>query len=163
MTAADQGYHLAQINIARARFDLDAPQMSEFEAALEASDGFVWRLKDDSGNAYSIRAFPDPRIVVNLTVWQSMEALQHFVYRSAHVDFLYRRSEWFERAPGAHLALWWVPAGVKPSASDGRFRLEWLTRHGPTERAFSFETRFAPSAAAQNVGDKHEAGAPAHE
>ena len=47
-------------------------------ALAERSEGFVWRLKDDSGNATNFRPFPDPQMAVNLSVWESVEALERY-------------------------------------------------------------------------------------
>ena len=53
--------HLAQMNIARMLYPLDDPKMEGFTSQLETinalaerSPGFVWRLKDDDGDATSI-------------------------------------------------------------------------------------------------------------
>src|SRR5437870_2582178 len=130
--------------------------MAAFVAALEpinaladASPGFVWRLQDDGGNATSFRGFDDDRILLNMSVWRSLPALQAFVYRSAHVDVMRRRREWFESFGRPFVALWWVPAGHRPSVAEARERLETLERLGPTPDAFTFKEAFeAPPGAA---------------
>jgi hypothetical protein len=144
-------YHLAQINVARARAPLDHPSMAEFVANLdrinalaEASPGFVWRLQTEAGHATDIRAYSDPRMIVNMSVWETPAALAEFTYRSGHKGFFARRDEWFERLEGPHLALWWVPAGMTPSVEEGVERLDHLAGHGPTPRAFTFARRFPP-------------------
>lgn len=139
--------HLAQLNVAVPRFPLDHPEMAGFmealdavNAAADASAGFVWRLVGEgSNNATDLRAPVDgvPQMI-NLSVWEDREALWGYVYRSAHLDFLRRRGEWFERPPGAHLVLWWVPAGTIPAVDDGLVRLERLRREGPSADAFTF-------------------------
>ena len=148
--------HLAQVNVGRLRAPVDAPEVHEFVANLdrvnalaEASPGFVWRLKDDSGNATSIPFDPDPLVIVNLTVWASIEALEDFVLRTAHVEFLRRRREWFDRMEDAYLALWWVVPGTEPTLDDARARLDHLRRLGPTPTAFTFRRRFEPEALAR--------------
>ncbi|MBI2719110.1 MAG: DUF3291 domain-containing protein [Rhizobiales bacterium] len=140
---------LAQINVGRLRYDLDDPRLAGFignldriNALAEASEGFLWRLKDSSGNATAIRAYDDPRIAVNMSAWASLEALQRFAYRSEHLNFFRRRSEWFEAFAAPFLALWWIEAGRWPSAAEGRARLEHLATHGPTPHAFTFRDRF---------------------
>jgi hypothetical protein len=142
-------FHVAQINIAQAHAPLDSPQLTEFIAALEpvnaladASPGFVWRLQDDSGDAVSIRVFDDDQIIINMSVWQSIEALFEFAYRSYHVEYFRRRREWFERFPTSHLALWWVPVGHEPTVDEAKDRLEHLDANGPTPHAFTFKRRF---------------------
>jgi hypothetical protein len=79
-----------------------------------------------------------------MSVWESIEALADYVYRSEHVTFMLRRREWFERFSGSYLALWWVPAGTMPTVDDAMSRLAHLDRHGPTPTAFTFKHRFGP-------------------
>ncbi len=144
------GYHLAQLNVGKLVAPLDDPRVAAFAGALEtinglgeASPGFVWRLQDDAGNATSIRAFPDPEVIVNLTVWTSVDALKAFAYRSAHVEFLRRRAEWF--VPGASaVALWWEREGDIPTVAAARARLEFLRAHGPSPYAFGFASVPSP-------------------
>lgn len=148
------GYHLAQINIGRLIAPLDSPIVADFvnnldaiNAVAEASPGFVWRLKGEGNNATDILAFDDPSIQINMSVWESPEALAAFVYRSGHVTFMRRRREWFEPME-TFMALWWVPAGHTPTAAEGRARLETLARLGPTAQAFTFKDLFpAPDVA----------------
>jgi hypothetical protein len=143
-------WHLAQVNIGRIRAPMNDPIMAEFAQALdeinalaEASPGFIWRLKDDSGNATAIVAFPDPRQLVNLSVWSDLASLQAYVYRSVHGRFFARREAWFEKLAGAHLALWWIPAGYIPTVNEAKERLAVLDRLGPTAEAFTFRQAFA--------------------
>jgi heme-degrading monooxygenase HmoA len=110
-------FHIAQVNLALPREPLDSELLREFVEALEpvnaladASPGFVWRLQTEDGDATAIRAFDDDRLIVNMSVWDSIEALRAFVYSGAHVAVMRRRREWFERIE-SHLALWWLPAG----------------------------------------------------
>jgi hypothetical protein len=112
-------------------------------ALADAAPGFVWRLQDESGDATSIKAFGDDRLIVNMSVWESIEALREFVYRSGHVDVMRRRREWFT-GMGLHLALWWVPAGTLPTVEDAELRLATLEREGPTPYAFTFKRAFSP-------------------
>lgn len=142
-------YHLAQINIGRIRAPMDDPIMAEFKNALdeinalaEASRGFVWRLKDDSGNATGIAVFPDPRQLLNMSVWADVEALRVYTYRSLHGKFFARRQAWFEKFEMSHLALWWVPVGHAPTPAEAKLRLESLDVHGPTPFAFTFKQPF---------------------
>jgi hypothetical protein len=144
-------HHLAQVNVARLLAPIDAPEIAEFVAALDpvnaradAAEGFVWRLKTEEGNATAVHAFDDPLVIVNLTVWESIEALEAFAYRDgAHAAVLRRRREWFERPVEAHTALWWVPAGTRPTVVDAVARLAHLRENGPTATAFTFRERFA--------------------
>jgi len=142
-------WHIAQLNVARAVAPLDSPRLADFMGALdainalgEASPGFVWRLKSDSGNATDIRLNDDPLLIVNMTVWESIETLFEFVYRSAHTKVMMRRREWFEKPAEAYQVLWWIPAGTIPTTQEAMARLEYLRRHGPTPHAFTFKQHF---------------------
>jgi hypothetical protein len=150
------GWQLAQVNIGRIRAPMTDPVMAEFAAALEeinalaeATPGFVWRLKDDSGNATSIHVFPDPRLLVNMSVWSDFTVLQGYVYRSAHGKFFARRQAWFETYDGVYLALWWIPAGHLPTVDEAKERLALLGANGPTAQAFTFRMSFSPPDAAR--------------
>jgi hypothetical protein len=152
MTGPVDGRHLAQLNIARAVAPLDDPAMADFVADLdrinhlaEASPGFVWRLKDETDSATSIRAFDDPLVIVNLTVWTSVETLREYAYGSAHVEVFRRRREWFEKLDGPNLVLWWIPSGQVPSLDEARHRLAQLGMNGPTRDAFTLRTPFVPT------------------
>jgi hypothetical protein len=145
-------WHLAQVNIGRLRAPIDHPDTAEFKAALdainalaEASPGFVWRLQDEAGNATSIEVDPGDELVIpNMSLWESVEALSEFVYRSDHTPFLRRRREWFQRFGATFMALWWVPAGHIPTLAEAQDRLDILGREGPTPEAFTFRHRFPP-------------------
>ncbi len=146
--------HLAQINIGRIKAALEDPVMAGFVARLEdinaladRSDGFVWRLQGGEGNATYLRPFDDDRIVVNMSVWESIERLRAYVYSSAHAEVLRQRREWFEKFDGVMLALWWIPAGRIPSIDEAKKRLASIERHGPTSFAFTFKTAFPPDEA----------------
>jgi Domain of unknown function (DUF3291) len=115
----------------------------------------VWRLQTDDGDATSIRAFDDHMMLVNMSVWESIELLAAFTYRSPHRDVLGRRREWFEKPVDAYLVLWWIPAGTLPTVDDAKARLEWLRRDGPSPEAFTLRSPF-PSP------DGHQAGRDAH-
>ena len=143
-------HHLAQLNIARPRGPLDGPVMAEFMANLDrinalgdASPGFVWRLQGEDGNATALEQPFGPDIIVNLTVWQDLDSLRAFVFRTEHVAFLRRRAEWFERLAGPPTVLWWVPAGHRPTLPEAKARLDLLTGSGPTAAAFTFARAFA--------------------
>lgn len=123
--------------------------LDPINALADAAPGFVWRLQTEDGNATSIRAFPKDapggdlgRMIVNMSVWETREALAEFVYRSAHMEVMRRRREWFQRAADAYQALWWVPAGNLPTVADAEERVAALRRHGPTPFAFTFRDHF---------------------
>ena len=138
--------HLAQLNIGRFRYPTNDPRMADFMNALdlvnglaERSKGFVWRLKDDSGNATNFRPFPDPQMAVNLSVWENVETLERYVYQTVHKRFYGRREEWFDKMEGPHLVMWWVAAGRLPTLSEAKERLEYFGAHGPSDYAFGWE------------------------
>ena len=146
---SNTGYYLAQINVARMRAPINDPVMAEFVAQLDAintladaSEGFVWRLQTADGNATSISVYEDERIIVNMSVWESLEVLHGYVYRSQHTSLLRQRKEWFEPFDGPFVALWWTPVGQFPTPQEGKERLERLARLGPTPDAFTFKTTF---------------------
>jgi hypothetical protein len=150
-------HHLAQVNVGRLRAPVDAPETAAFMAALDpinaladAAPGFVWRLQTDDGNATSVSFNDDPMVIINMSVWESIEALSEFVYRTEHVDVMHRRAEWFHRSVEAYLALWWIPAGHLPSVEEAATRIAALRADGPTAFAFTFRERFpAPIAMRQ--------------
>jgi Domain of unknown function (DUF3291) len=142
-------WHLAQVNIGRLIAPPDDPLLAEFfseldrvNALAEATPGFVWRLQDETGNSMAMAPTPDPRVAINLTVWEDADSLFDFVYRSAHTPVMARRKQWFERFEGAYQALWWIPAGTLPSADEALARLWMLDRFGPSLHAFTFKARF---------------------
>ena len=144
-------YHLAQCNIATMRGDPDDPIMAGFferlvplNALADAAPGFVWRLQTEEGDATAIRTFDNPRILFNLSVWESLEALDHYVYRTDHVAAVQLRASWFERPKQSPLVLWWIPAGHIPDVDEAKERLEKLWRDGPTPEAFTFRLRYDP-------------------
>lgn len=139
------GHHLAELNIGRVRYDLDDPRMAEFTNNLdlvnglaERSPGFVWLYVDDSGNATDTRPFAEARIIVNLSVWASVADLERFVWQTVHKRFYSRRADWFEYFEGPAVALWWVPAGYRPSMEEALARLDHLKQHGPDDHAFDW-------------------------
>ncbi|MFN8457871.1 MAG: DUF3291 domain-containing protein [Anaerolineae bacterium] len=147
----NQAYHLAQVNIARMLAPLDDPIMAEFVAALDEvnrladeSPGFVWRLQTDDGNATTLRPYDDERILFNMSVWESVEELHQYVYRTQHAKVMVKRKQWFSRFGGIYYALWWIPAGHIPSIAEAKQRLEHLEQHGETPLAFHFRHPFPP-------------------
>jgi hypothetical protein len=153
--------HLAQLNIGRLRAPLDDPRIDGFRTGLarvnllaEASPGFVWRLQDEGGDATGIKVFDDDLEIINLTVWESVEALADFTYRSGHVELLRRRREFFEAPSQPILCLWWIPEGTIPTPAEAIARLEHLRAHGPTPTAFTFRHRFDPTDAPRSGDDR---------
>jgi hypothetical protein len=144
------GYQVAQVNIGAVKAPTDSPLLADFMAALDpinaladTSPGFVWRLQTEDGNATAIRPYEDDRLMINMSVWESIDELASFVYRSGHLEVMRRRREWFEHMR-IYMALWWVPAGHLPTPAEARERLDHLAAHGPTPFAFTFKARFPP-------------------
>ena len=141
--------HIAQINIGRMKAPTDDPimagfmnQLDEINALADAYPGFVWRLQTEAGNATYLRPYDDERIIVNMSVWESIAHLQQYVYRTIHAELVRQRREWFEKFEGNYLALWWVPAGHIPGVDEGKKRLAYLEKHGPSPFAFTFKKTF---------------------
>lgn len=144
---------LAQLNIALAKYALDAPEIKDFVDNLdlvngiaESSEGFVWRLKDESGDATNIKAFDDPNMIVNMivnmSVWDSVDSLKNFMFRTHHRDFMRRKNEWFHRLAEDTYVLWWVEDEHTPSLDEAIERLEHLRETGDSPYAFTFKTNF---------------------
>jgi Domain of unknown function (DUF3291) len=147
MITQPPGTHLAQLNVARARFALDDPRIAEFMNALdrvnalaERSPGFVWRLKDDSGNATDIGVSGDPQVIANLTVWETPEQLEHFVWNTVHKRFYAKKGNWFAPMSTPHFVMWWMEAGRVPTLEEAMARLGHLTEYGPSDHAFGWES-----------------------
>lgn len=158
LAGAPMNYHLAQINIGRLLAPIDDPRIAEFVTQLEPINaladhfpGFVWRLQSASGNATDINYSPeDTSILLNMSVWESLEALHNFAYKSEHARVLRDRAKWFEKMDKPIYCLWWVPVGHIPTVAEGRERLEHYQRYGPTPYSFWFLQHF-PQPADEDV------------
>jgi Domain of unknown function (DUF3291) len=144
-------WQLAQANVARQRAPLSSPEMGEFVVALdpvnriaEGSPGFVWRLRSDERHGATVVQEGSSAMVVNLSVWESYEALHAFVYRSPHGAYLRRRARWFTPTPPPSTVLWWVEAGERPTVEEALRRLRHLRAYGPSAQAFTLRRRFGP-------------------
>ncbi len=147
-------YFIAEINIAKMKgVDINDPIMKEFVENLDAvnqiaekSEGFVWRLKDENNNATSLNPYNDETIIINVSVWKSIETLENFMYRTFHSDFLKRRKEWFLTYGSAYTAMWWIPEGHIPTMQEAVDKLSFLQTNGPSPNSFDFRHKFpAPS------------------
>ena len=134
-------YHIAQVNIARLKAPAGDSQVAGFfdnvsriNELAETSKGFVWRYVDDYGS--------DPLLAFNLSVWESIEDLGAFVYRSGHVEIMRRKQEWMQPMVSAHAALWWIKSGQLPTPATAMEKLELISNLGPTPQAFTFSKRF---------------------
>ncbi len=146
-----EGYHIAQMNIARMRAPLEDPMMVGFVAKLEEinkladdSPGFVWRFQSEGGDATYLRPYDDDRILFNMSVWASVDTLKSYVYKSAHSEVMRNRREWFEKISDAYSVLWWIKAGAIPSVREAKLRLEYLQKNGPSTHAFTFKRLYEP-------------------
>lgn len=146
-------YHLAQVNIARHRFPLDSPEMAGFMAGLapintlaEASPGYVWRLIGDAEQGATDIVGPfGPDVIINMSVWETVEQLRDYTYASGHLDYLRRRREWLDHSGmAAYQAMWWIPAGHVPTVDEAAERLAHLGEHGPGPYAFTFRDPMPP-------------------
>ena len=150
-------YVLAQVNIGRLVAPLDSEQLAGFVASLDpvnavadTAPGFIWRLQTEEGNATSLRVFDedadgaDGGILVNMSVWESVEALAAYVYSDTHRQVLRRRRNWFDRMAEAHLALWWIPRGHFPTTQEAEERVLHLRERGPGPYAFTLREHFPP-------------------
>jgi hypothetical protein len=145
-------HHIAQLNVARLVAPLTDPALADFAEGLprlnalaDTAPGFVWRLQDESGDATALRPFDDTTLV-NMSVWESMESLRDYVYRSPHLDILRQRREFFLAADGPYSVLWWVPAGHLPTTDEAGERLARLRANGPGPEAFTFRQPYSPPA-----------------
>ncbi|EEZ86278.1 hypothetical protein VME_39090 [Vibrio harveyi 1DA3] len=140
---------LAQLNIALSKYPLDAPEIKDFVDNLdlvnciaEQSEGFVWRLKDESGDATNIKLFDDPNMIINMSVWDNVDALKNFMFRTNHRNFMRRKGEWFHRLTEDTYVLWWVEDNHQPTPEEALERLKYLRENGDTPYAFTFKTNF---------------------
>jgi hypothetical protein len=144
------GYDLVHFNFAIAKQPLDHPEMVGFTGQLDAvnrlaasSPGFVWTPADgEAGDA--VATFGDPRVLANMSTWQSLEDLRRFTYGGQHGTALRQRRDWFETPNGPAYVLWWVSSGHRPDWEEAKNRLAHLAANGPTPEAFTFTHAFRP-------------------
>jgi hypothetical protein len=145
-------FHLAQVNLAYGLAPVGDPLLADFVARIdeinalaERSPGFIWRYRSDGGYP---QEFGDSRVLFNMSVWESVEALHAFTYRTDHAELYAARKKWFGDVKASlglvGIALWWIPAGELPTVADSKQRLVHLTEHGPAAHAFTFKQRFSP-------------------
>ncbi len=143
--------HLAQLNVGHLVGAIDGPELADFVAGLEpmnaladAAPGFVWRLKGGEKPADTVQHAYGDHLLINFSVWESREALWNYVYRSAHLGYLQRRREWFQRVAVPYSVMWWIPVDHTPGLDEGMARLESLRADGPSPRAFTFKDFHEP-------------------
>jgi hypothetical protein len=149
-----QDRHVAQYNLAKLREPLTHPLLADFVSEIDrvnhlgdTSPGFVWRHQTAEGNSTAVRPREDQSVIINFTVWESIEQLFEFAFHSGHVEVYRKRRKWFEEVGWAYAVLWWVPAGHIPTVDEAEERLRHLDAYGPSPYAFTFKQRFpAPDA-----------------
>jgi hypothetical protein len=147
-----QEYQIAQINVGKILgSDINDPVMKEFVDNLpvingiaESSEGYVWRLKDESDSATAFNPYNDNRIIINISVWKDISCLEKFVFQSMHLDFLKRRREWFEKYAKFYFAMWWIKVGEYPTIEEAVAKLDYMDANGPSQVAFNFKEKFTP-------------------
>ena len=117
-------------------------QLPPINALADGSPGFVWRLQTEEGDATSLKVYDDDMVIVNMSVWENVETLREYAYRSSHTGVMKYRTKWFKKFDGPYMALWWIPAGHLPSPQEGMERLEHLRTNGNSPYAFSFKNVF---------------------
>ena len=142
-------YHIAQINIARMLAPIDSDTMSGFVARIDeinaladTADGFIWRLQGEEGNATALRVFADDMLIINMSVWESIDALHAYTYKSDHAQVFRRRKDWFSLMEKPHMALWYIPAGHIPTPDEAKHKLALIEKQGASPSAFTFVKRF---------------------
>jgi hypothetical protein len=138
--------HLAQLNVGRLVADTEDPRVGDFMRALDMVNGmgkrmpgFVWIMEGTEGQGNTeTKIGGDPRFVANLTVWESVEALERFVWGTVHRQFYERRAEWFEVLGRQHFVMWLVPEGHRPSLEDALERLAHWEAEGDSDHAFGW-------------------------
>lgn len=136
---------LAQLNVARWAIDPESDlaqgflgRLDEVNGLGEQADGFVWRLKDESGNSMGYHLLDDPLLVINLSVWESIEQLKAFAYQGTHREVFRQRHDWFEKSDQSTSVLWWVPDGHRPDLAEAGDHLVRLRVGGPSDEVFDF-------------------------
>jgi hypothetical protein len=144
-----EAFHIAQVNIGRIRAPLTDPimegfvsRLDEINALADVAPGFVWRLQTPEGNATSITVFEDERLLLNMSVWETIETLWDFTYKSLHTPIMTQRRAWFEKMDTPIIALWWVPVGHIPTPLEAKAKIEHMEHNGPTPESFTFKQRF---------------------
>ena len=142
---------LAEFNVGHLLYPIDDPRVRRFVMALdmvnevaERMPGFVWRLKDASGNATGIAVYDDPKVIPNLSVWTDIGSLETFVWKTVHKQFYERREQWFSILDKQSFVMWQIEDGHRPTIEEARARLDHLNQYGDSDHAFGWS--YAPQA-----------------
>ena len=150
-------FNLAQANIAKMRAAIDDPSMQGFAENIqrinhlaEVSPGFIWRYEYSPADAMSLRAYDKQKIIFNMSVWSSLDALKNYVYKSTHLEFVQAKNHWFHELDSAHMVLWWLPEGVVPRVDDALEKISLINEIGANRLAFNFGRVFPPPSSSQS-------------
>ena len=141
--------HLAELNLSVWKYDPDTNKASRgfldnvdrINALAERSDGFVWRIRDEERDENGRNAICDgPETLMTMSVWDTAEHLEHFVFKTLHKRFWERKEEWFGRMDSHHVVMWWVEEGHRPTMIEAKERLDHLNAKGESDFAFTWET-----------------------
>lgn len=143
-------YQLAQVNVARMKgVSIDDLEMKDFRdntdrvnALAESSPGFIWRDKIKPDAPAMPNALKDEQVLINMSVWEDVESLRNFTYKTFHTEFIKRQKEWFQRYGTDHYVLWWIEAGAFPSEEEAIKRLDYLQENGASAQGFTFRELF---------------------
>ncbi|MEZ2414772.1 DUF3291 domain-containing protein [Muriicola sp. E247] len=152
-------YYFAQVNIAKARYPLEDPKMADFvnnttriNVIAEKSPGFIWRWVEEP-DSDAAEVFGDPALVVNMSIWESREALMEFTYHSPHVEIYKRKNEWFEKLNSAHMVCFYTKE-KEITLQEAKRHLDHLNKMGETPLAFSFRSSFSANDAEKYLTNK---------
>lgn len=148
---------IAHFNAARLKHPPGDPRVAEFvdntlkvNQIAERSKGFVWRLADDSA-LVALDGYKgidgDPNIAYSMSVWETLQDFEQFVYKTVHGIFFRKRGDWFEPWTGPNYVLWDYDGPGPIPTSDGWRRLKLLADHGPSNEAY--DLAYAHSARTQ--------------
>ena len=148
--------HLAELNIGRLIAPIDDPRVAEFMENLDRINGlgkrmpgFVWMMEGSGepgrGNTEAC-IDGDPQFVANLSVWETPQQLETFVFGTLHEKFMRRGKEWFETLVQMDFAMWWVPEGTQPTLDEALEKLAYRQAHGDTPDAFGWDWMRAQAA-----------------
>jgi len=142
-----KGMHLAELNVGRLVAPQDDPRVRDFMDNLDRVNGlakrmpgFQWMMEGSSGAGNTDSAIDgDPLYIPNLSVWESVETLEKFVWGTIHKQFYERRAEWFEVLGSMQFVMWWVPEGHQPGLDEALARLDHLRENGDSDHAFGWK------------------------
>ncbi|MCK0149445.1 DUF3291 domain-containing protein [Marivita sp. S6314] len=133
--------HLAEINVARLKYDADDARVAKFidnidriNGIADRSVGFQWRNAEETKDPI----LGDDRLIATVSVWESAQTLERFVFDTLHRQFFQQRQDWFDVMDSMHFAMWWVTPGSQPSLAEAVARLDHLNANGDSDHAFGW-------------------------